>query len=207
MAKKTNPKIYRIGITEKHNSSWYASKKDYSRFLHNDIKIREITNKISKPAGVEKVLISRTSNSTMVDVYVGRPGIAIGKGGIGVTSLETEIDKAVGEKVKVSIHEVKQPYLSAMLVAQTIADGIGRRISPKSLMKQQLEKIESSGSKGARIEVAGIGPNKQARTERVELRGGKIPLTSLRSKIDYAFINVLADKMYGVKVWIYKGDI
>jgi small subunit ribosomal protein S3 len=207
MAKKVNPKIFRMGITEKGVSNWYAGKKDFAKFLHQDIQIRKVINKLAKPAGVDKIVISRSSNNISVDLFVGRPGIAIGKGGSGIEMLEKAITKEIDEKVKISVHEVKQPYLSSPLVANAVAEGIARRIPPKVVMKQQIDKIEASGAKGARIEVSGIGPIKQARTERVEMKGGKVPLTTLRAKIDYGFAEVLADKMYGIKVWIYKGEI
>jgi small subunit ribosomal protein S3 len=153
------------------------------------------------------VIISRTNNNIYVDLFVGRPGIAIGKGGSGIEAIEKAITKEAGIKAKISVHEVKQPYLSAALVGQAIVEGMQKKIPPKVLMKQQIEKIEASGAKGARIEVAGIGPVKQARTERVEMRGGKIPLTTLRAKIDYTSTDVLTDKKYGIKVWIYKGEL
>jgi small subunit ribosomal protein S3 len=169
--------------------------------------VRKVINKIAKAAGIDRIIISRSSNNTNVDLFVGRPGLAIGKGGSGIEILEKTIDKEVGEKVKISVHEVKQPYLSAALVANAISEGMARRIPPKVLMRQQIDKIEASGALGARIEVAGIGPLKQSRTERVELRGGKVPLTTLRARIDYGRTEVLTDKMYGIKVWIFKGEI
>ncbi len=207
MAKKTNPKIFRMGITEKSSANWYAKKNQLPILLHQDRKIRDVINRIARPAGIDKIIIARASNNIYVDLFVGRPGIAIGKGGTGIENLEKTIDKEAAVKVKISVHEVKQPYLAAPLVAQAIVEGMQKKIPPKVLMKQQIEKMEASGAKGARIEVAGIGPLKQSRTERVEMKGGKIPLTTLRAKIDYASTNVLVDKMYGIKVWIYKGEI
>ncbi len=207
MAKKVNPKIFRMGITEKSSANWYANKKQMPMLIHQDRKIRDVVNRIAKPSGVDKITISRANNSIYVDLHVGRPGIAIGKGGTGIEALERAIEKDASVKAKISVHEVKQPYLSAALVGQAVVEGMSKKIPPKVLMKQQIEKIEASGAKGARIEVAGIGPVKQARTERVEMRGGKIPLTTLRAKIDYASTSVLTDKVYGIKVWIYKGEL
>jgi small subunit ribosomal protein S3 len=206
MAKKVNPKIFRIGITEKSVSNWYAPNKQMASLIHQDRKIRLTITKIAKPAGIDKITISRTSNNIYIDLFVGRPGIAIGKGGSGIEALEKAIEKDAKVKAKISVHEVKQPYLSSALVAGAVSEAMLRRIPPKVAMKQQIEKIEASGAKGARIEVAGIGPVKQSRTERVEMRGGKIPLTTLRAKIDYAAMPVLTDKVYGIKVWIYKGE-
>lgn len=207
MAKKTNPKIFRMGITEKSASTWYAKDKQMAEYIHQDKKIRDVIGKLARPAGIDKIGISRSSTNIYVDLFVGRPGIAIGKGGTGIEMLEKAIEKTVKVKVKISVHEVKQPYLSSALVAQAITEGMQKKIPPKVIMKQQIEKIEASGAKGARIEIAGIGPVKQARTERVEMRGGKIPLTTLRAKIDYASTFVLTDKTYGIKVWIYKGEL
>jgi len=206
MAKKTNPKIFRIGISEKSSSNWFATNKQMSDYIHQDRKIRDVISKQAKAAGIDKIVISRSSTNIYVDLYVGRPGIAIGKGGSGIEALEKAIEKTVKVKAKISVHEVKQPYLSSALVAGAIVEAMQKRIPPKVVMKQQIEKIEASGAKGARIEIAGIGPVKQARTERAEMRGGKIPLTTLRAKIDYASSHVLTDKIYGIKVWIYKGE-
>lgn len=207
MAKKVNPKIFRIGVVTNWLSDWYAPLHKLSKFIHEDRKIREIIYELAKPAGIDKILISRTSNNILVDLHVGKPGVAIGKGGAGIENIEKTIEKKLGIKVKVSVHEVKQPYLSAALVAQNIKEGMLKKIPPKVLMKQQIERIEASGAKGARIQVAGIGPIKQARTEKVEMKGGKIPLTTIRADIDYAFDEVLVDKMYGIKVWIFKKEL
>lgn len=206
MAKKENPKILRIGVTTRSSANWYAPASRMPVLVHQDLKIREIIGKMAKPAGIDRINISRTSNDVYVELFVGRPGIAIGKGGSGIEAMEKAIYDALGINVKISVNEVKQPYLSAALVAQSIQESMLKKVPPKVVMKQQIEKIEASGAKGARIEVAGIGPIKQARTERVEMRGGKIPLTTFRANIDYAATSVLVDKVYGIKVWIYKGE-
>lgn len=207
MAKKTNPKLFRVGQTGGWLSNWFANDKKMAEYIHQDRMIREIISKYAKASGIDRVIISRTTSNIYVDLHVGKPGLAIGKGGSGIEILENAIEKILGVKAKISVHEVKQPYLSASLVADAIAEAMQKKVPPKTAMKQQIERIEASGAKGARIEVSGIGPIKQARTERVEIRGGKIPLTTLRAKIDYALTHVLVDKMYGIKVWIYKGEI
>jgi small subunit ribosomal protein S3 len=206
MAKREHPKIFRIGVNERSLSNWFANSKDFAAFVHQDKKIRDIINNLAKPAGIDRVYISRVSNNVYVDLYVGRPGIAIGKGGAGIEMMEKAIRDRLGVTAKISVYEVKQPYLSAALVAQSIQEALARKVPPKVVMKQQIDKIEASGAKGARIEISGIGPIKQARTERVEMRGGKIPLTTIRAKIDYAYTDVLVDKKLGIKVWIYKGE-
>ncbi|MCX8034732.1 MAG: 30S ribosomal protein S3 [Candidatus Dojkabacteria bacterium] len=207
MAKKVIPQIYRIGINEKHLSSWFATRAKFAKYLHDDLKIRKIVSEHAYIAGIDKILISRNDNNVTVDLYVGRPGLAIGKNGVGIEQMEKEIKSKVGVDAKVNVYEVKQPYLSANIVAQNIVDSLKKGVPVKVAMKQQLDRIEASGAKGARIMVKGLGPIKQARAEILEIKGGRLPLTTLRSKIDYAFKEVLVDRMYGVKVWIYKGEI
>lgn len=207
MAKKVHPKIFRINTNERYLSNWFASKrKDFVSYLHQDIKIREIVNKLASIAGIDRIVISRSNNNVSVDIYVAKPGLAIGKGGTGISTMEKTISKEIGQSVAITVHEIKQPYMSAAIVAHNIVEAIQKRIPPKIVMRQQLDRIEATGAKGARIEISGIGPVKQARTERVELRGGKIPLTTLRSRIDYSHSKVLSDKMFGIKVWIFKGE-
>lgn len=208
MARKVNPKIYRINMHERYLSNWFTTdKKEYSKNLHEDIKIREIVYATVSSSGIDRVVISRSSGNISVDIYVARPGLAIGKGGSGIELLEKKISKAIGQKVSIMVHEVKQPFLSASIVANSVAEALQKRVPPKVVMKQQIDRMDAAGAKGARIEVAGIGPVKQARTERVELVGGKIPLTTIRAKIDYGYTYVLIDKIYGIKVWIYKGEV
>lgn len=207
MAKKVIPQIYRIGVNERHLSSWFATGSKFAKYLHDDLKIRKIIRDHAYIAGIDKIFISRNDDNVTVDLYVGRPGLAIGKNGTGIEQMEKEIKSKVGIDAKINVYEVKQPYLSANIVVQNIVDSLKKGVPVKVAMKQQLDRIEASGAKGARIMVKGLGPIKQARAEILEIKGGRLPLTTLRAKIDYAFQEVLVDRMYGIKVWIYKGEI
>ena len=46
MGQKTHPLGFRLGITQKHRSAWYADFKDYSTLLEEDDQIRTYINKI-----------------------------------------------------------------------------------------------------------------------------------------------------------------
>lgn len=208
MSKRISPKLFRLNINERYLANWFTkNKNEYADNLHEDIKLREVINKIIKVAGIDRIVVSRSSNNTSVDVYCARPGLAIGKGGSTIDMMEKEVEKAVGKKISIMVHEVKQPYLSASIVANSVAEALEKRVPPKIAMKQQIDRIEAAGAQGAKIHISGIGPVKQARTEKAQIVGGKIPLTTLRSKIDYGYVSVLRDKMFGIKVWIYKGEM
>jgi len=195
----------RLGVNDTWRSRWFAGKKEYSKMLHQDRKAREYITGIARHAGIDRININRTANKIAVDLYVGRPGVVIGRGGKGVDDLKKGLGKIFDEKmVELEIHEV-QPFLSSSIVAYNIGEAMRRGTSPNVIMSQQLEKIKATPAKGARIWIAGYGPIKQARTLKKEF--GSIPLTTLRADIDFAKYAVLTkERLMGIKVWIYKGE-
>ena len=66
MGQKVNPVGMRVGLNKNWNSRWYASDKDYSRFLAEDIKIREFLEK--KSVEIHNYLISKSKERKMIKV-------------------------------------------------------------------------------------------------------------------------------------------
>ncbi len=219
MSKKVHPKAFRI----KETNSWLSRgfyRKDFDKLLQEDFKIREfLQNKIGK-LGVEKIEIERASNKVNIIIFSARPGLIIGRGGEGVEALKKELEKKVFKKeaasagkprdskeIKIEIREIRDPWTTAALAAQYIAQQIEKRVSFRRVLKQALDKIMAGkGVKGARVQVAGrLNGVEIARTE--WLKKGQLPRQSLRADIDFA-----QDEAYctygviGIKVWIYKGD-
>ena len=52
MGKKVCPIGLRIGITKSGDSKWFEEKKQYTKLLHEDLKIRELIKKQFYQAGV-----------------------------------------------------------------------------------------------------------------------------------------------------------
>lgn len=208
MGHKVTPNSIRIGINQNWKSTWFANKKEYSRKLHQDVEARKLIRNAVAHAGIDKVEIKRIASRILVEIYVGRPGVVIGRGGKGIDELRNQLQKIFNAKeVELEVHEVSNPYLSANIVAQNIADAMKKGINPSIVMSQQMEKIKAAGAKGAKIWVSGYGPIKQARTLKKEMPGGSVPLTTFRADIDYAQRSVLTrERLMGIKVWIYKGE-
>jgi small subunit ribosomal protein S3 len=211
MTHKVQPKSYRLKKLADWNSRWLDKKKT-PQYLEEDFKIREVIQKKIGKLGLEKIEIERFSNKLNVIISSARPGLIIGRGGEGVEELKKELEKKVfktgpKKEIKLEIKEIKDVWSSASLSAQWVAQQIERRIPPRRVLKQGLEKIMTSrANKGARIEVAGrLGGTEIARRE--WLKKGNLPRQTLRADIDYA-----QEKAYctygtiGVKVWIYKGE-
>ncbi|NCF75117.1 MAG: 30S ribosomal protein S3 [Xanthomonadaceae bacterium] len=214
MGHKINPKLFRLHSIYTWDSSWFSEKK-FSKFLRDDILIKEYIKEKLKDMGIAKISIKRSGDSFELDVYSSKPGMIIGRGGAGIENLRKDIIKRFFKNaqtknktvINLNIKEIKSPNLSAELVAQSIVADLEKRILFKRAMKQAIEKIKKAGAQGAKVKLSGrLNGVEIARTE--SLSYGSLPLHTLRANIDYAF--KIANTTYGVigvKAWIYKGDI
>lgn len=207
MGQKVSPHGLRVGIIKDWSSTWFASKKDFSNSLVEDYKIRQYLKNLLKPAGINKLDISKKGNVVKVDIYTAKPGMIIGKGGTAIEELRAKLSKMIGKEVSLNIVEVKEIDLAAQLVAESIAAQLERRISFRKAMKQSMQKTMKAGALGIKTAVSGrLGGAEIARTE--HYNEGTIPLQTLRADIDYGFAEAKTTYgIIGVKVWIYKGEV
>ncbi len=207
MGQKVNPVGLRIGIIRDWESKWYADK-DFGSLLIEDVKIREFLKKKLKEAAVSKIEIERAANRVNVTIHTAKPGIVIGKGGSEVEVLRGQLTKLTnGKKVHINISEIKNPELDAILVAESIAQQLERRVSFRRAMKQAMQRTQRARAKGIKTSVSGrLGGAEIARQEGYS--EGTVPLHTLRADIDYGTAE--AHTTYGrigVKVWIYRGEV
>jgi len=207
VGQKVNPVGLRIGIIRDWESKWYADK-DFGDLLMEDVKIREFLKNKLKDAAVSKIEIERAANRVNVTIHTAKPGIVIGKGGAEVEVLRSQLTKLTGgKKVHINISEIKNPELDAILVAESIAQQLERRVSFRRAMKQAMQRTQRAGAKGIKTSVSGrLGGAEIARQEGYS--EGTVPLHTLRADIDYGTAE--AHTTYGrigVKVWIYRGEV
>ncbi|MFC5528021.1 30S ribosomal protein S3 [Cohnella yongneupensis] len=207
MGQKVNPVGLRIGVIRDWESKWYADK-DFGTLLMEDVKIREFLKNKLKEAAVSKIEIERAANRVNVTIHTAKPGIVIGKGGAEVEVLRGQLTKlSNGKKVHINISEIKNPEMDAILVAESIAQQLERRVSFRRAMKQAMQRTQRAGAKGIKTSVSGrLGGAEIARQEGYS--EGTVPLHTLRADIDYGTAE--AHTTYGrigVKVWIYRGEV
>ena len=142
MGQKVNPHGLRVGVIKDWDSRWFASKKDFSDNLVEDHKIRTELKALLKDAGVPKIEIERTVDSSTsaprvtVSIYCAKPGMVIGKGGEERVALQSKLSKEYGKNVLVNVIEVKSPSTNAQLVAEDIARQLENRVTFRRAMKQ-----------------------------------------------------------------------
>lgn len=208
MGQKVNPHGLRVGVIKDWDTRWYADKKDFSKFLVEDKKIRDFVKTECFKAGVSKIEIERKGEEkTLVAIWAGKPGIIIGRQGAGIEDLKKKLSSMFKRQFFININEIKSVDTEAQLVAENIAKQLEERVSFRRAMKQSMGRAMKGGAKGIKTMVAGrLGGAEIARSE--HYHEGTIPLQTIRANIDYGFAE--AKTTYGrigVKVWIYKGAI
>ncbi|QQS88038.1 30S ribosomal protein S3 [Fusobacterium canifelinum] len=209
MGQKVDPRGLRLGITRAWDSNWYADKKEYVKYFHEDVQIKEFIKKNYFHTGISKVRIERTSPSqVVVHIHTGKAGLIIGRKGAEIDALRTKLEKLTAKKVTVKVQEIKDLNGDAVLVAESIAAQIEKRIAYKKAMTQAISRsMKSREVKGIKVMISGrLNGAEIARSEwAVE---GKVPLHTLRADIDYAVAT--AHTTYGalgIKVWIFHGEV
>ncbi len=206
MGQKIHPVGLRLGITRTWDSRWFE-KKHYAEWLSGDTAIRKYFARWMRPAAISRIEIERRSNQVRVIINTGKPGIIIGKRGVGIEEIRKNLEQLTGKTVQVNVIEIRQIELDARLVAQNIVDQLEKRIAFRRAMKQAIMRSMKAGARGIKVQVAGrLGGSEIARSERNH--DGKVPLHTLRADIDYAHVEAFTTfGRIGVKVWIYRGEV
>ncbi len=206
MGQKVNPYGIRLGINKTWSSRWF-SRNEYTKLLHQDLKIKSYVEKKLKNASISKINIERAAKKLRLSIFSSRPGIIIGKKGSDIETLKNDLSKMSNLEVFLDIKEVRKPEVEAKLVAENIASQLEKRISFRRAMKKAVQSAMRLGAKGVKVVCSGrLGGAEIARTEKYH--EGSVPLHTLRGDIDYSTAE--AETTYGIcgiKVWINKGEI
>lgn len=209
MGHKVHPVIHRIPFIHFWDSRWFGKKEQLPILLKQEVAIRKLLTTKLKEAGIDSISIERTPKDVSVTILAAKPGFVIGRSGTGLDAIRKEIERNILQfksRVRLNIQALEQPALSAQVVAQNAVSEIERRMPFRRVMKQAIERVMAAGAQGVKIKMAGrLNGVEIARRE--VLSAGKMSLITLRSDVDYAWVE--AHTIYGkigVKVWIYRGE-
>ncbi len=221
MGQKIHPYGFRLGPLFTWNSRWFAGDDRYADLLLQDVLLRKALTARLKTAGLGQIEIERSINKIRVVLHVSRPGLVIGRGGTGLEETKKFIEKTLHTiarerklgkgaydrtkmKVEVVVEPVKEPNLSAQIMANNIVDQLIKRLPHKRVCLQALDRMMTAGARGAKIKLAGRIAGAEI-SRRETYKAGSIPLSTLREEVDYAEVPALTKSGYvGVKVWICK---
>ncbi|MBD2502951.1 30S ribosomal protein S3 [Anabaena azotica] len=214
MGQKIHPVGFRLGITQEHQSRWFAEPNRYPELLQEDHKLRQyIEQKLGRlaqnNAGISEVRIERKADQIDLEVRTARPGVVVGRGGQGIEALRTGLQTLLGgnRQIRINVVEVQRVDADAYLIAEFIAQQLERRVSFRRVVRQAIQRAQKAGIQGIKVQVSGrLNGAEIARTEWT--REGRVPLHTLRADIDYSYCT--AKTVYGIlgiKVWVFKGEI
>ena len=206
MGQKVNPTGLRLGINRTWESRWFA-RNEYGDLLLDDLGLRKFLHKRLGQAGVSRVVIERAAKRTRITLHSARPGVVIGKKGVDIEKLRTDVAKLTNSEVSLNIVEIRKPEIEAKLIADSIAQQLERRVAFRRAMKRAVQSAMRLGAQGIRINCSGrLGGAEIARME--WYREGRVPLHTLRADVDFAYGTAKTTYgVCGVKVWVFKGEI
>lgn len=211
MGQKTHPLGFRLGITQKHKSTWYSNFSQYATLLKEDDKIRTYLKSISKANSISNIRINRNSlnNQIQLNLETGKPGVLIGELGAGLESLLHNLKKLLplDRQLTINVFEVEHVDLNAALLGDLVVEQLEKRVAFRRAIREALQRAQKQNVKGIKIQVSGrLNGAEMARTEWI--REGRVPLQTLRADIDYATKE--ANTIYGIlgiKIWLFKNEI
>jgi small subunit ribosomal protein S3 len=207
VGQKTHPYGFRLGFNKPWTSRWFAKGPEYARLIHEDLRMKKAIKEKYSHAGIAQVEVERIGPKIRIIIHTARPGIIIGRGGKEIESLKGYLEGIARKDVYVDIREVDHAELNALLVGESIAVQLEKRIAYRRAMRKAVDLALKMGAKGIKVMCSGrLGGVEIARTE--WYLKGQLPLQTLRADIDYAFTEAFTTYgQIGIKVWIYRSDV
>jgi len=206
LGQKVHPYGFRLGYNKNWKSRWFSDKK-YQSFVFEDKKIRQYIKKKLYHAGIARIEIERAAEKVRLIIYTARPGIVIGRKGVEIEKLRSDLKNRFKSEFIIEVNEVRRPEIESQLIAENVALQLERRVAFRRAMKRTISLARKFGAEGIKISCSGrLGGADIARTE--WFRDGRVPLHTLRADIDYGYARALTTYgIIGVKVWVFKGEI
>ncbi len=211
MGHKVNPQCVRLSLSRDWSSRWFGPTKAlFRQYLQEDRLIRDRLKKELVSAAVTRVVIERSTERVHVVIHTARPGILIGRRGENIQRLQEMVQRIIGtqQQLKMDYVEVTNPAIEAVLVAESLAFQLEKRIAFRRAMKRALQlAMNSPECKGIKVACDGRLAGAEM-TRREVYRLGTIPLSTLRANVQFGTATARTTAgCIGTKVWICRGDL
>ena len=127
-----------------------------------NMELNEFLAEALKDAGYGGIEVQKTPVGARITVYVTRPGLAIGRKGVGIKDLMTKIEQKFGlQNPQISVLEIPNPELNPQIMCNRIAQLIERGTAFRRAAMWSLNTIMGAGALGVEVTISG-----KLRTER-----------------------------------------
>ena len=120
-----------------------------------------------KETGYGGVEIQKTPIGTRITLYVTRPGLVIGRKGVGIKDLTAKLESNFGlSNPQVSVMEIEVPELNPKIMANRIAQLIERGTAFRRAAMWTLNTVMNAGALGTEVTIAGKLRSERAHFEK-----------------------------------------
>ncbi len=205
MWQKVNPVGMRVGIMKSRPCEWFAKNKQQDRvFFVEDIKIRNEVDSAFPKSWIAKIVIRKTNKEIEVIVFTSKVGVLMWKQGTKLKEFEDKLKSKFKKDIKITVKEIKNPELSAKIMAEFISSQLEARMPFRKVAKNTIQKVMEKWAVWIKVQIwwrlwgADI-----ARSEK--FIDWKVSLQTFRSDIDYHYMQAMTKYwVLWVKVWIQK---
>lgn len=222
MGQKVHPLGFRLGITQKHRSQWFAKPNQYACLMAEDNFLRQTIAKKFPEAGIVTIAIQRKVDQIRIDISAARPRVVVAFAGQNLDTLRQHLSEALktyrdrsylsvfdverpAAQIALYITKLSNPNTSAGFLSDLLVEQLEKRIPFRRAMKSAVQRAQRAQIKGIKIQVSGrLNGAEIARSEWI--RKGRVPLQTLRADVDYSYRT--ASTIYGllgIKVWTFQG--
>jgi len=130
--------------------------KNVIRDNYNMMLLKDYLREKIKDAGFSHAEISKTPTGTRIALHVTRPGIVIGRKGVGIRELTEKLSEGFGLKnPQISVIEIPKPELSPNVMCNRMASHIERGTAFRRATMWTLQQIMNNGAMGVQITISG----------------------------------------------------
>lgn len=120
-----------------------------------------------RESGYGGVEIQKTPIGTRITLYVTRPGLVIGRKGVGIKDLTSKLESNFGlNNPQVSVMEIEIPELNAKIMANRIAQLVERGTAFRRAAIWTLNTVMNAGALGTEVTIAGKLRSERAHFEK-----------------------------------------
>jgi len=132
-----------------------------------NVELDEFLSHNLKDAGYGGVELQKTPLGTRITLYVTRPGLVIGRKGVGIKDLTTKLEQEFGlSNPQISVMEVSRPELNPKIMCNRISQLIERGTAFRRAALWTINTIMNAGAFGVEVTISGKLRSERAHFEK-----------------------------------------
>ncbi|MGH9921613.1 MAG: 30S ribosomal protein S3 [Nitrososphaerales archaeon] len=186
----------------------HSAIKTVMKNFYRNMELDEFLSKQLADAGYGGVDIQKTPVGTRITLYVTRPGLVIGRKGMGIKDLTDRLEKQFGlSSPQISVLEVEIPELNPRIIANRVSQLITRGTAFRRAALWALNTVMSAGALGAEIVISGKLRSERSHFEKYTIgvvpKSGETATRIVKEAVAHLLLKM---GLYGIRIKIAYKD-